>query len=90
MVAVHGKHGIPGMYAELPGCGGSGPTQKYCGTAIWHRNEGDEGKGLTGLDHNWVANIKAIIAALRPAVASGSVSAVFLGVSCRPACLSAT
>lgn len=79
MASVWQQHQIPGMYTELPGCGGSGLGQEHCGKAVWHRNIGNEGKGHTGLDKNWLQNLRAITTALRPAIEAGSITAVFLG-----------
>lgn len=83
MEAAFRTHGLPGMFGELPGCGEGGPAPKGCGQAVWHRCE--EGavcappRNYSGLDANWRQNVAAITAALRPAVAAGSVTAVFLG-----------
>jgi hypothetical protein len=82
MEAAFREYRLPGMYGELPGCGEGGPEPKGCGKAVWHRCEGPgcaPPRNYSGLDRNWRQNIAAIAATLRPAVAAGTVSAVFLG-----------
>jgi hypothetical protein len=70
--AVYKKFQLPGWYTELPDCGAMAGCK-----GIWERQKYPYKK--SGMNPNWEANLAELIQALKPFVANGSITGVFLG-----------